>query len=133
MPVQWEGRYETNETKIDQQHQQLFRMINDLEKKVQTGDFTNQSINEALKYLINYTRIHFTYEELCMFRYKCPVAQKNMDAHDAFTKALEGYKQTFDQEGASQKLLTEIYDTASQWLIGHICQIDTQLRPFLNQ
>ena len=128
MPVAWSERYATGEDKIDRQHETLFGCINQLEEMVAQDEISDAKVKELLQFLENYTRIHFAYEEMCMFRLKCPVHEVNIDAHDKFTKAIEDFTARFAREGASKRLLQEMYDAASKWLVNHICKIDQKLQ-----
>lgn len=129
MAIQWETKYETGEDRIDKQHQNLFQMINQVEQMLQKPAIEEDKLNDVLRFLTNYTRIHFVYEELCMFRVKCPLAEKNMAAHDKFMETLKDVERRFRKEGASRSLLVDIYEMASEWLVKHICKIDTELKP----
>ena len=128
MAVAWSTKYETGEERIDRQHQNLFEAINKVEKLLDKPEIDDKDLNDLLRFLSNYTRIHFVYEEFCMFRVKCPLADKNMVAHDKFMEALKDLENRFRREGASRTLLVDIYDAASEWLIKHICKIDTHLK-----
>ena len=131
MPYKWTENYETGEERVDRQHQTLFKMINDLEVMLEKPTITDQDVGEAIRWLTNYTRIHFVYEEFCMVRHSCPVWEKNQFAHDKFTAALDDFKAEFDVHGGSRRLLQRIYKAAGQWLIHHICKIDKNLRQSL--
>ena len=129
MAIEWEKKYETGEERIDKQHQNLFQMINNVEQMLKMPQVEEEKLKDVLRFLTNYTRIHFVYEEFCMARVKCPLAEKNMVAHDKFMEALKDVERRFRSEGASRALLVDIYDMASEWLVKHICKIDTELKP----
>lgn len=129
MPVIWSDRYATGEQKVDRQHETLFKWINQLEALTkQNEEITDQTVRELLEFLTNYTRIHFAYEEMCMFRLKCAVHETNVTAHDKFTQNLEMFTDRFKRDGASKRLLQDMYEATSQWLVNHICKIDQQLQ-----
>lgn len=131
MAIEWKSKYETGDDRIDQQHKTLFETINGLEVMLQGGDISETIVRDTLRFLINYTRIHFAYEEFCMINHKCPVAGKNIIAHDKFTEALDMFGQRFKSEGASRALLVEIHDSTVNWLVNHICKIDVRLQSSL--
>ena len=52
-----------------------------------------------LKSLDQYAAGHFRAEEQCMFRYQCPVAQANSEAHSEFTRWLAEVRDRYAQKG----------------------------------
>lgn len=127
MAYKWTKNLETGEERVDRQHQTLFKMINGLEVILEKPEVSNEEVGEAIRWLVNYTRIHFVYEEFCMIRHQCPVWENNQFAHDKFTEALNGFKEEFELHGGSRELLRRIYKASGQWLIHHICKIDKTL------
>lgn len=127
MPVQWETRFETGETRLDDQHKRLFEFVNKLE------DMTNTEIRPAelenvVSFLSMYVRVHFLCEESCMTVRRCVVAEKNKAAHEKFLTFFEEFKHRLESRGADKAMLRELYTAANTWLVNHICKIDVQLR-----
>lgn len=127
MPVEWESRFETGETRVDDQHKRLFEFVNKLEEMTRR-DAGADEIEGVMSFLSMFVHVHFFYEEACMYRHKCVVAEKNKAAHERFLEAFEGFKTRYQREGGSRMLLKEIYDAANTWLVAHICRIDVTLR-----
>lgn len=128
MAMVWDDKYSTGVARVDQQHQRLFELVNKVEEQIGKGA-DQQSMQHILTYILTYTRTHFTYEEFCFTKYRCPASERNIQAHDAFIQAVEGFRDEFKKNGPSQELLQRIYSTAEQWLMAHICKVDTKLRP----
>ena len=131
MAVVWEEKYSTGEEKIDGQHKTLFVYIAKLETLLNSEQIDAAEVGNVIRFLETFARTHFVYEELCMFRHKCPVFEKNQAAHDAFTAVVERLKQRYRVEGATRSVVIEVHDTLTNWLLGHICKIDTQLKACL--
>ncbi len=126
MAIEWHDDFKTGVEKIDKQHCNLFRFINDLELEINKG-LSSESISATLRFLETYIKKHFEYEEICMTRAKCPIAQKNQDAHRAFIIYLEEYKERLRVNGASLQNLKELHGVLESWTKNHICKIDVML------
>jgi hemerythrin len=82
-----------------------------------------------LESLDRYARAHFGAEEQCMYRYRCPVAEKNSEAHGKFVEALAGFRQRYAVSGFDRADAERLVQYVDEWLANHIGQIDTQLKP----
>ena len=131
MAVAWDDRYSTGEERIDGQHKKLFEHIARLESQLGKPQPDAQVVRATLQFLETFARTHFVYEELCMFRHQCPMHEKNQAAHNAFMTVVERVKQRHAAEGATRELVAEVYQTLTDWLVGHICKIDTRLKACL--
>jgi len=59
---------------------------------------------------------------------RCPVAQRNREAHRTFVEILSGFKQRYAVSGFSRTDARDLVDTLDQWLARHICRIDVHLK-----
>jgi len=80
-----------------------------------------------------YVRSHFGFEEGCMNRAHCPVAQKNSESHAQFINVLAGFEQRYARDGFDNAHARKLLDTIDAWLSDHICRIDVQLKPFSHE
>ncbi len=127
MAIAWSEKYETGDPEIDQQHKQLFKYVDDLERHMERG-VDDEYLRKFLNFLGIYTRSHFCYEEICMRQRKCPLAKKNQEQHDKLVEAYKHYLHRFETEGASEELVRKLHDFLLSWLTNHILKIDTSLR-----
>ena len=58
----WTEAYKVNVTALDQQHQELFDIVNELEQALRIGE-GNAAIDRILDRLETYVEMHFTFEE----------------------------------------------------------------------
>ncbi len=130
MAMLWRDEYSVHEDRIDEQHKRLFQFVNKLEDQMKRG-VKKDEIDSCMTFLSTYVRIHFLYEESCMFRHKCPIADTNVAAHKKFLEAFDAIKAKYDVQGPTPDVITELYNAASNWLIQHICKIDKQLAPYV--
>lgn len=128
MSIEWSEAYATSETKLDDQHRQLFRFANKLEELVRSGNPAREEIDRLLNFLESYAKTHFLYEETCMRARRCPAAKANREAHMAFIKFFDESAGKMRREGYSLEWLQDINRFVQRWLDSHICAIDTQLR-----
>lgn len=128
MAIEWRNNFSTDDPHIDEQHQQIFRFANKLEilagnEKVDASEF-----DSVLSFLQTYVQNHFRYEEACMLKRRCPVAQQNRSEHVEFKAFLSQSLATYRENGYQQDWARELHKTLENWLSNHICRVDVQLR-----
>lgn len=62
VPLVWKKRYELGMPGIDDQHKKLFDLLRDLQGFLSHGS-QDQALGNALKALVEYSRMHFRDEE----------------------------------------------------------------------
>jgi methyl-accepting chemotaxis protein len=126
--INWnDERMSTGVQTVDQQHQELIRLINELHLACVQGTVT-EKLMEQLAFLGKYATSHFSHEEQVMDRHRCPVAGKNHEAHAKFLADYQELVATARTTGASSRLALQLKKMLANWLTAHICRIDTQLR-----
>ena len=128
MPVRWEAKYESGDATVDQQHQSLFNYVNKLETQLFAAAIDQELVRSVVQYMVLYAQTHFVYEELCMHRMRCPVAQVNREAHERFVVIAEKFEARLEQEGVTADLVDQLHRVCSDWLVNHICRVDTKMR-----
>ena len=128
MAIEWNKGFSTGDAHIDEQHQQIFRFANKLERISQQEEVDDQEVNSLLRFLETYIQNHFRYEEACMLKRRCPVAQRNRSEHMAFKAFLTRSLEVYHQNGYQQAWAADLYKRLEDWLSNHICRIDVQLR-----
>jgi hemerythrin len=124
----WDESMGTGDDRVDGQHRELIRQMNLLMLAMTRGEGTAQ-IDSLLQFLVAYAGDHFRYEEDCMNRSRCPVAQTNALAHAQFVEKLVAFRQQLAAQPHGETVLTiQVMRELSTWLMGHIRRIDTQLR-----
>lgn len=126
--VIWDKKYEIGLQDIDEQHQSLFNYINDLEECLQDETFEGTRIEIILNFFQMFCATHFSLEETCMLLRKCPVGQKNKEAHEKFLEYFKKFRSVYSQTKLKKELLTEFHGFLIKWLGGHIMKIDMQLK-----
>jgi len=108
-PFHWDASFDVHHTKINEQHVQLFELINDLEAHMHDG--------AKLKALLDYAVMHFHFEEheFEAHHYADAVAHKAIHdqfVHDAVAATAGG------------KVNADIIQFLKNWLVNHIMGSD---------
>lgn len=132
MPIEWKASYETGERRIDGQHRNLFEQVNRLERLLEAATLDQSEVENLLIFLESYIHTHFAYEELCMTLRGCPIARKNKESHDRLLRFYADFDRRYKARGrADAGMMRELHEVLKNWLVGHICRIDVQLRGHL--
>ncbi|MBL8056701.1 MAG: bacteriohemerythrin [Anaerolineales bacterium] len=129
---EWSEALATGDAKVDQQHQELFRQINALLQAMAQGR-GRAEVEPILDFLSAYVDQHFTWEESCMEKHRCPMAAVNQQAHGRFVTKFQALRDRFNREGPSADLLLAVKEELGDWLVNHIRKIDTSLKPCVSQ
>ena len=127
MGFQWDDKYATGNTEIDNQHKQIFAYLDELEEHIESGA-SQEWTAQFMTAVGLYTRSHFCYEEMCMRKAKCAAAAQNKVQHTKLLAAFSAAKKRFEQEGVSDELLDQLRKFLTSWLVNHIMKIDIRLR-----
>jgi len=125
--VKWSDDYATGIQRIDEDHKMLFRIAEDFRAALDVGR-GGGVYSVLLDTLSSYCRGHFRFEEQCMNEYRCPVAQKNREAHVTFLEVLSGFRQRYAASGFDRTDARKLVDTIDRWLDDHICHVDIHLK-----
>jgi hemerythrin-like metal-binding protein len=125
----WTGTYKVNVGVLDQQHQELFDTVNELERALRVGE-GNSVVDELLDKLMTYAGLHFTAEESLMERHKFPGLSTHRVLHEMFRKRMMTFleKHRAAKPGVSVELLLFL----QTWLKTHVLKMDKQYSVFLN-
>lgn len=125
----WSDNYSVGVKEIDQQHQKIMDMINELndamlEKK------GRDCVGGVLNKLINYTASHFALEEKLMSQHGYPEYEEHKAKHDKMV----GKVLALQKDVAAKKLSvsSDVMSFLQDWLNKHIMGTDKKYGPFLN-
>lgn len=124
--ITWSDTYATGVARIDEEHQKLVGMLNELEQSIQLGRGSHL-IDAVVAGMARYADVHFAHEEGCMQRWQCPTAAANQQAHAAFRATVAKARARLTGGGnalAAQQVHRELCD----WVVNHILRVDSALR-----
>jgi hemerythrin len=129
MPIAyWQNTYYTGNAQVDEQHQQLFTMVNSLHDAVVAGE-NFQIIKEILDRLANHTVAHFQTEEELMKAVNYPEYDRHKQTHDRLTAKVFNLIENYSNYNGA--VTTEITQFLTEWLGHHIKGEDQKMIQFL--
>lgn len=126
--INWDESYSVNIKKIDEQHKELVKLVNELHDAMSQGA-ANDVLSKVLNSLVDYTIIHFNTEEELFKSYNYPDAQNHKTEHDKLTQQVKDFQGKF-RDGKST-ITYELMDFLSDWLINHILDSDKKYSSYL--
>lgn len=129
---EWKPEYAVGITEIDRQHQELFRMADEIYDMVVDVSEEEQmaEVFRLLAALKHYADEHFSLEESLMARYEYPGVEAHRQEHDKFRVQLETLSAEKESQ-TRQQMVTELIKFITQWIFQHIRTVDTAYAPLL--
>ncbi len=127
MAYVWDESMSTGVEELDDAHRTIFSWVNQLSDAMRQGK-GNAEVLRILDFLGNYSAGHFSSEEGCMSRYKCPTALANKKAHAEFLDYFGKMKAEVKANGTSTAKVLELQQALGNWVRNHIMKIDVSLR-----
>ena len=124
----WEDRFNVGIQEIDQQHQKLVQMLNDLYEAMNVGK-GKETVGKILDGMIQYTASHFATEERYMQQYQYPEYATHKQVHDSFTQQVLDFQKQF--KSGSKTLSMKVGTFLKNWLTTHISGTDKLYGPYL--
>ena len=112
---------------VDQEHQELVRMLNQLMEACDQGK-AHDEIGKMIAFLGEYAKTHFSNEESIMDTLNCPVAARNKAAHAKFLAEFTEMAKEFEAEGPTLAFVMTVQQKIIRWLMSHIEGCDRQLK-----
>lgn len=127
--VTWDASYSVNVAKCDEDHEKLFSLLNDLHGAMKAGKGW-EVIQQVVKDLADYTRYHFSQEEMLLSKANYPDLIPHKAQHSIFVKKVEEFQSAVKAGDLSQPI--EVTEFLKDWLVNHIKQTDRQYSAHLN-
>lgn len=124
----WDDSMSVHVDVIDQQHKQLFAMVDQLEEAMSRGE-GNLVLGQIVEGLIEYADVHFAAEERYFEASAYPDCAAHKQQHRDFVAKVTDFKRGFEEDRLM--LTLDILDFLGDWLVGHIRASDASYAPFL--
>lgn len=112
----WEQKYSVGVKKIDNQHKELFRMLNKLIKN-RNANVNSAEISETLNEMMDYALYHFKTEEDLFTKYDYKNKVEHQESHSSFIeKTIEFCEKAVEQD---QRLPEELLLFLTDWFTNH--------------
>lgn len=130
MPIiNWNNRYLTGLSEIDEHHQRLFFLINYLYDELYNNS-SAEFLNSIFVSLIDYTGYHFSAEEILMNSSEYPNYELHKREHGIFSSRLFEMYRLFSHGRATISL--ELLTFLQNWLTTHIQLSDVEFGRYLS-
>ena len=128
--LQWNDIYSVGITAMDDDHKQLIKLLNQFQIAYEyaTGD---EFERKALTELVEYTKHHFSREEVLMQKYAYPDIEAHKEEHRKMVAQVDAFTQDYELIG--HKALGAIVDFLRDWLINHINGTDKEYGRYIQE
>jgi hemerythrin len=127
--ITWTSAFSVGVAHIDEQHQKLVKLINDLHDAMRSGNGSGV-VGPVLSSLIDYTVYHFSTEEQLFLKTRYPGAKEHVIEHKALTQEVLNIKAKFD---AGEPVITiDLMDFLRRWLSDHIKGMDKRYTAYFH-
>ncbi|MFO0551830.1 MAG: bacteriohemerythrin [Polyangiaceae bacterium] len=116
--MEWSDALSVRIPSIDGQHRVLFDMLNQFHQ-ANINDSREVVVHELLDELVEYTKIHFAFEETLLDEYGYPELAQHKLAHHRLADQVARYVDAFG-ENRHSGLGSDLYLFLRMWLNGHI-------------
>jgi hemerythrin-like metal-binding protein len=127
--IVWSSSYSVKVSQMDQEHQRLIDIINNLYSAMRSGR-SKEAIGQILDELVTYTKTHFAHEEKLMQQASYSGYPEQKRAHEALVAQLN---EILDKYRDGTALGQEIMSFLKNWLINHIQGLDKQYAPAMHK
>jgi len=128
--LKWSSSFLVNIEEIDKQHENLFKIINNLHNSLKRGEgeaFIKPILNSLVKEVI----IHFETEEKWMKKYEYPELQKHYEEHQAYILEIKGF--IVKNKMRTPLLARNLLLSLGGWYREHITEYDIKIGKFLKE
>ena len=125
---EWNDAYRVNVANVDSQHKNLFRMAAELHRAMLAGT-VKAKLFQLLEDLVQYTLVHFAYEERLMEEAGYPEFAAHKAEHEDLTCRVREFQKDFE-EGRIATGIT-LLQFLKEWLQKHIMESDHKYGPYL--
>lgn len=128
--IHWNDSFSVNVKEIDQQHQKLISMINELHDAMSQGK-GKDVMGKIVNGLFSYTATHFKTEEKYFDQFGYPETDSHKKEHIAFVQKVTHFKEGYEKGNVG--LSIEVMFFLSDWLKDHIKITDMKYSTFFNE
>ncbi len=119
--IRWKEDLSVGNEEIDEQHKELFRLINAFYNNI-AGNLGKAALIQTIIDLERYTVVHFTNEELKMQRSLFPGLVEHQKEHKRFIETVGNFRKRFEE--GRLLLPLEIGSFVKDWILNHIMKSD---------
>ena len=129
--ISWKPDYSIGVNRIDEQHKELFRIINNLGNALWDGA-GKDAVGDTLKFLTDYVVEHFKTEEEYMQDTSFPGFDEHKKAHDDFVGEVKEFVSHFETKNLATSVTIRIFSRLGDWTRDHVRGPDQEMGKFLS-
>lgn len=126
MAITWTPGLSVGVENIDSQHKIWFEKADQLFEAGKSGK-SKEYIAQMFDFLDDYTKQHFTDEELYMTKIKYPDIEEQKKLHKNFIAELSKLRNDFQESGGNITLIINANQMIINWLTQHISSMDKKI------
>lgn len=126
--ITWKDSYRIGITEIDDQHQKLVSMINELHDSMKAGAST-ETCHKILKEVVEYTDYHFKTEERLFEQYNYADKVSHIKEHNDLRAKAVDHLNHYKEKPLMSSL--EVMSFLKEWLNHHILEVDQKYGQYL--
>jgi|GEM_PF-6878716 len=130
--AEWKPEYSVKIKDMDEQHQRLFMLTNQLYSAIQRGSGRDM-LAAVFRGLKDYTQDHFASEERLMKRYHYPNLKEHARSHQQLTAHVEELAKKFARAGSDQPTPQDIISFLQDFLATHILREDKDYGDYITR
>ncbi len=124
----WRESYETGVSTMDEQHQKLIELINNLYSALRDKE-SQTAIQDVLDEMNTYAEQHFEQEEVLLKEKDYPEYESHAASHQSYRDKLKVLIENSEKEEAQ---VQEVYTFLRQWWMEHIVGEDKKYGEFID-
>jgi len=126
---EWSKSLSVNIPSIDRQHQMLISYINELHDAIGASANASQLTGSVLLKLVNYTTVHFLYEEMLFGTYGYAEEEEHKQSHQKFIDQIA--HMSAELKKGNPEIPEQLLELLKSWLNHHILKDDMAYSAFL--
>jgi hemerythrin len=127
---EWNDSLSIGIQEIDNQHKELIKKLNELAEYIQQKKGKDK-IGSTLRFMKDYSIIHFSTEEGFMAKLEYPGLEKQQMEHEKFKVTAERLVRDLEKEKDMEIFASQVQRFLIDWLILHIKTVDKKFGEFL--
>lgn len=126
MWIEWQPQFDIGVTRVDEQHRQLVKMLNELYQMI-GPDIEPGEIWRLFGSFNRYADTHFQLEERLAKEYSLVSSelQQHWAEHERYRQRMRGFARAL--EGGDRHTAVQMMSFLYGWWTGHICGVDREL------
>ena len=121
----WDEKYSVGVEQIDNQHKQIFAMINELFDTINTNT-PAERLGDIVEALIKYKTFHFATEEDYFKKFNYEETAQHTEKHREFSEKLTALRRKYPEY--TMNFAFELIDFLENWLIDHLIAVDQKYK-----